>query len=129
MNFKGRNKVSPDFNMSSMTDIVFLLLIFFMLTSTMVTTNALDIVLPKAKGKTERNQSVAVNITKDLNYFIDENQVDESSLESSLLVLLDSSEKSVIIRAEEGVPVEKVVHVLDIANRNQIKVVLAVRPN
>jgi hypothetical protein len=49
MNLRGRNKVSAEFNMSSMTDIVFLLLIFFMLTSTMVTTNALDLVLPKAK--------------------------------------------------------------------------------
>jgi biopolymer transport protein ExbD len=51
MNLRGRNKVSAEFNMSSMTDIVFLLLIFFMLTSTMVTTNALDLVLPKAKEK------------------------------------------------------------------------------
>ena len=56
MNIRGRNKVSPEFNMSSMTDIVFLLLIFFMLTSTMVTTNALDLVLPKAKGKTDSNK-------------------------------------------------------------------------
>jgi biopolymer transport protein ExbD len=54
MNLRGRNKVSAEFNMSSMTDIVFLLLIFFMLTSTMVTTNALDLVLPKAKGKTQQ---------------------------------------------------------------------------
>jgi biopolymer transport protein ExbD len=51
MNLRGRNKVSAEFNMSSMTDIVFLLLIFFMLTSTMVTTNALDLVLPKAKKR------------------------------------------------------------------------------
>ena len=64
MNFRGRNKVSPEFNMSSMTDIVFLLLIFFMLTSTLVTVNALDILLPKAQGKTENNKSVAVSITK-----------------------------------------------------------------
>jgi biopolymer transport protein ExbD len=54
--FKRRNKVSAEFNMSSMTQIVFLLLIFFMLTSTMVTTNALDLVLPKAKGKTDSNK-------------------------------------------------------------------------
>jgi biopolymer transport protein ExbD len=50
MNLRGRNKVSAEFNMSSMTDIVFLL-IFFMLTSTMVTTNALDLVLPKQKER------------------------------------------------------------------------------
>ena len=57
MDFKGRNKVSPEFSMASMTDIVFLLLIFFMLTSTLVTVDALDLVLPKAKGKTEHKQN------------------------------------------------------------------------
>ena len=53
MNLRGRNKVNPNFNMSSMTDIVFLLLIFFMLTSTLVTVSAIDVLLPKAGGKTE----------------------------------------------------------------------------
>lgn len=128
MNFRGRNKVTPDFNMSSMTDIVFLLLIFFMITSTMVTTNAMDLVLPKAKGKTDSNKNIAVNITKDLQFFIDKQPVDELLLESNLKAVLTEDNKAIIIRAEEGVPVEKVVYVLDIANRNQIKVVLAVRP-
>ena len=58
MNFKGRNKVTTEFNMSSMTDIVFLLLIFFMLASTLVTTSAIDIILPKASGKTENKKSI-----------------------------------------------------------------------
>ena len=71
MNVRGRNKISPEFNMSSMTDIVFLLLIFFMLTSTLVTVNALDILLPKAQGKTENNKSVAVSITKKLDFYVD----------------------------------------------------------
>ena len=53
MNLRGRNKITPEFNMSSMTDIVFLLLIFFMIASTLVTTNAIDILLPTASGKTE----------------------------------------------------------------------------
>ncbi len=129
MNIRGRNKVSPEFNMSSMTDIVFLLLIFFMLTSTMVTTNALDLVLPKAKGKTDSNKNISVSINKDLEFFIDKDQVQEADLESKLLALFSNKEdKSIILRAEEGVPIEKAVNVLDIANRNQIKVVLAVRP-
>jgi biopolymer transport protein ExbD len=68
MNLRGRNKVSAEFNMSSMTDIV-LLLIFFMLTSTMVTTNALDLVLPKAKGKTDSNKNIAVSINKKLEFY------------------------------------------------------------
>ncbi len=129
MNLRGRNKVSAEFNMSSMTDIVFLLLIFFMLTSTMVTTNALDLVLPKAKGKTDSNKNVAVSINKKLEFFIDKEPVPETELESRLLSLFTSDkDKAIILRAEEGVPIEKAVNVLDIANRNQIKVVLAVRP-
>ncbi|HRZ32498.1 MAG TPA: biopolymer transporter ExbD [Flavobacterium sp.] len=129
MNIRGRNKVSPEFNMSSMTDIVFLLLIFFMLTSTMVTTNALDLVLPKAKGKTDSNKNISVSINKDLEFFIDKDQVQEADLEAKLLALFPNKEdKAIILRAEEGVPIEKAVNVLDIANRNQIKVVLAVRP-
>ena len=129
MTLRGRNKVSAEFNMSSMTDIVFLLLIFFMLTSTMVTTNALDLVLPKAKGKTDSNKNIAVSINKKLEFFIDKEPVPETELESRLLSLFTSDkDKAIILRAEEGVPIEKAVNVLDIANRNQIKVVLAVRP-
>ncbi|WP_333695682.1 ExbD/TolR family protein [Flavobacterium sp.] len=129
MNFRGRNKVTPEFSMSSMTDIVFLLLIFFMLTSTMVTTNALDLVLPKAKGITAKNQNVSLSITKDLLYFIDKEPVQEIDLETKILAQFpNKDEKSLILRAEEGVPIEKAVAILDIANRNQIKVVLAVRP-
>ncbi len=129
MNFRGRNRVSATFNMSSMTDIVFLLLIFFMLTSTMVTTNALDLVLPKAKGKTDSNKNIAVSINKNLEFFVDKDPVQEADLESKLLSMLTTDKsKAIILRAEEGVPIEKAVNVLDIANRNQIKVVLAVRP-
>jgi biopolymer transport protein ExbD len=129
MNLRGRNKVSPEFNMSSMTDIVFLLLIFFMLTSTMVTTNALDLVLPKAKGKTDSNKNIAVSIDKDLQFYIDKEKISETDLEPKLLSIFGADKtKAIILRAEEGVPIEKAVSVLDIANRNQIKVVLAVRP-
>ena len=129
MNVRGRNKISPEFNMSSMTDIVFLLLIFFMLTSTLVTVNALDILLPKAEGKTENNKSVAVSITKGLDFYIDRNKVNENDLEQNLTSLLSSQENpTIVLRAEEGVPIEKAVKIMDIANRNKFKVILAVRP-
>ena len=130
MNFRGRNKVTPEFNMSSMTDIVFLLLIFFMIASTLVTTNAIDILLPKASGKTENKKSVAVSIKKDLTYYIDQKRVGESILENELLAALSSQEKpTIVLRAEKSVPVENVVKVMDIANRNKFKVILAVKPN
>jgi len=129
MNFRGRNKVSPEFNMSSMTDIVFLLLIFFMIASTLVTTNAIDILLPKANGKTENKKSVAVSIKKDLTYYIDQKRVGESVLENELIANLSSKEEPIIVlRAEKSVPVENVVKVMDIANRNKFKVILAVQP-
>ncbi|MEX1383923.1 ExbD/TolR family protein [Lutibacter sp.] len=129
MDIRGRNKINPNFNMSSMTDIVFLLLIFFMITSTLVTTSALDILLPKASGKTENRQSTAVSITKNLTYFIDSKKVSENSLEQSLLALLAGKENpTIVLRAEEGVPIEKAVKIMDIANRNRFKVILAVRP-
>jgi len=126
---KDKNKVSTEFNMSSMTDIVFLLLIFFMITSTMVTTNALDLVLPKGKGKTDSNKSLSVSIDKDLQFFIDKNAVDETQLEIQLLALMANNEnKAIVLRAEKSVPHEKVVYVMDIAYRNQLKMVVAVSP-
>jgi biopolymer transport protein ExbD len=129
MNIRGRNKIDPNFNMSSMTDIVFLLLIFFMLTSTLVTVNALDIILPKAQGKTENKKSTAVSITKNLNFYVDRKKVKEDEIEQYLLDNLSLDESpTIVLRAEEGVPIEKAVKILDIANRNKIKVILAVRP-
>ncbi|MCK5782203.1 MAG: biopolymer transporter ExbD [Flavobacteriales bacterium] len=129
MNLRGRNKVSPNFNMSSMTDIVFLLLIFFMLTSTLVTTNALDLLLPKAKGKTSKNQNIAVSIDKELNYFIDRTPIEEDQIEGKLLNLLAGQEEpAIVIRAERSVPIDNVVKVLDIARRNRFKAVLATQP-
>ncbi|WP_159021622.1 biopolymer transporter ExbD [Formosa sp. L2A11] len=130
MNIRGRNKVTPEFNMSSMTDIVFLLLIFFMLASTLVTTSAIDVLLPKASGKTENKQTIAVSIKKDLTYYIDQKRVGESVLESEIKnALANETNPTIVLRAEQSVPVEHVVKVMDIANRNKFKVILAVRPN
>ena len=129
MNLRGRNKVSPEFSMSSMTDIVFLLLIFFMLTSPVINPEALDLILPKAKGKTTSVQNVSVSITKDLQFYVDDQRITQSSLESTLKTKLAGEEKpTIILRAEEGVPIEKAVNVMDIANRNSYKIVLAVKP-
>jgi biopolymer transport protein ExbD len=113
-----------------MTDIVFLLLIFFMLASTLVTTNAIDIILPTANGKTENKRSIAVSITEDLIYYIDQKPVGESVLENQLVELLAQQQtQTIVLRAEKSVPVEHVIKVMDIANRNKFKVILAVQPN
>ncbi len=129
MNLRGRNKVSPEFSMSSMTDIVFLLLIFFMLTSPVITPEALDLILPKAKGKTSNVQSLAVSINKNLEIFINSDQVSSDQLELELQKRLSGEEDpTIILRAEESVPIQNAVSVMDIAKRNKYKVVLAVKP-
>jgi biopolymer transport protein ExbD len=128
MKLKGRNKVSPDFSMSSMTDIVFLLLIFFMLTAN--SPNALDLLLPKAKGKSTNTQNVSVSINKNLEYFVNNERINGEYIEIELKKALEGQEKPVIIlRAEESVAIKEAVNVMDIANRNNYKVILAVRPN
>ncbi|MGB7396105.1 MAG: biopolymer transporter ExbD [Pricia sp.] len=128
MKLKGRNKVSPDFSMSSMTDIVFLLLIFFMLTAN--SPNALDLLLPKAKGKSTNTQNVSVSIDKNLNYFVNNEQINSEYIETELKKALEGQDKpTIILRAEENVAIKEAVNVMDIANRNSYKVILAVRPN
>jgi biopolymer transport protein ExbD len=130
MALKSRNKVSPNFNMSSMTDIVFLLLIFFMLTSTLVSPNALKLLLPNSKAKTLEKQTISVSINKELEFYINENQVIESNLENELKqVLTKQLEPAIILHADKTVDIEHVVKVMDIAYRNKYKIVLATKPN
>lgn len=130
MNLRGRNKISPEFSMSSMTDIVFLLLVFFLLTSPAITPDALDLILPKAKGKSTNQHNASVSITKDGAYYVNKERVSEFNIAKELKAVLDGQENpTIIIRAEEGVPIEDAVFVMDIANKNNYKVVLAVRPH
>ena len=128
MNLRGRNKVNPNFNMSSMTDIVFLLLIFFMLSSTLVTVSAIDVLLPKAGGKTENNASVAISITNQSKFYIDKTLVSENNLELEILKKVGADKKkTVVIRGDQNVPYKSVMQVIDIANKNKLKMILAVK--
>ena len=128
MNLRGRNKVNPNFNMSSMTDIVFLLLIFFMLSSTLVTVSAIDVILPKAGGKTENNTSVAVSITNQSKFYIDKTLVSIDNLELEILKKVEADKKkTVVIRGDQNVPYKSVMQVIDIANKNKLKMILAVK--
>jgi biopolymer transport protein ExbD len=128
MNLRGRNKINPTFNMSSMTDIVFLLLIFFMLTSTLVTVSAIDVLLPKAGGKTENSSSIAVSITNKSLFYIDKTEVSATNLESEILKKIGiDKQKTIIIRGDKEVPYRNIMKVIDIANRNKLKMILAVK--
>ena len=129
MNIRGRNKVTPEFNMSSMTDIVFLLLIFFMLTSTLVSPNALKLLLPSSKAKTLEKQTISISITKDISFYINENVVQENTIEKELRLLIkDKKEAGIILHTDRTVAIEHVVKIMDIAYRNKYKIVLATQP-
>ena len=129
MNLRGRNKVSATFSMSSMTDIVFLLLVFFLLTSPAITPNALDLLLPQAKGKSTNQQKASVSITKDGAFYLNKGRVTKGGLAKALDEVLNGQQKpAVMLRAEQGVPIEEVVYVMDLANQRSYQLVLAVNP-
>ncbi len=132
--FKRRTKVSPTFNMASMTDIIFLLLIFFMITSTMVSPNAIKVLLPQGKKQTTVKAMARVVIDKDLNLYAaaGNEQEEPVTLEELPQVLNaqmnDSTELFVSLYADEAVPYRNIVEILSIANENHFKMVLATRP-
>ena len=126
MSLRSRNKVSANFNMSSMTDIVFLLLIFFMLTSTLVSPNALKLLLPSSKAKTLEKQTISISITKDIDFYINEQKVTAASIEQELKLLINNEvEPAIILHTDKTVAIEHVVKVMDIAYSNKYKIVLA----
>ncbi len=129
MDLKRRNKVSAEFSMASMTDIVFLLLVFFMIASTLVTTSALDLILPSSKAQTVKRKDVTVNISPDLRFSVGNKIVSEADLEAEVLRQVQGKEDAVVIlRADKSVPYEKVVKVMDLAYRNQLKMIAATDP-
>lgn len=134
MALKRRAKISPGFSMASMTDIIFLLLIFFMITSTMVSPNAIKVLLPQGKQQTSAKPLTRVIIDKELNYYAafgneDEMPVDLSALPSFLKeCALREPEMYIALYADEAVPYREIVRILNIANENHFKMVLATRP-
>ena len=133
MSLKRRNKISPSFSMASMTDIIFLLLIFFMITSTMVTPNAIKVLLPQGKQQTSAKPLTRVIIDQNLNYYTAFGNEDEMPIElEDLAAFLQECaakepEMYVALYADERVPYREIVGVLNIANESQFKMVLATR--
>jgi len=115
--------------MSSMTDVVFLLLIFFMIASTLAKNlNTIDVKLPQAKGKSENRENISVSIDSKNRFYIDGEFVSKKNIKDELITKLSKSNKRVIIlRSDSKVPIKEIVYVMDIANKNSIKVVLAVK--
>jgi biopolymer transport protein ExbD len=130
MALKRRNKVNVTFSMASMTDIVFLLLLFFMITSTMVAPNALKLLLPQSNNQTVAKAITTVSITADLKYYINEDgdlkRVSFSEIEPHLQNMIRENEETYIsLHADKSVPIEQVVSIMNIAKRNNIKMILA----
>jgi biopolymer transport protein ExbD len=135
MPIKPRNKISTTFNMASMSDLVFLLLIFFMLTSTLVAPNAIKLLLPSSSSKTMAKQTITVYIDSEYNYYLEEVPVSIEFLTESIgTKLAGETEGTVVLRSDATVPVQYVVNLIDAVNKvndmtqSKHKVILATRP-
>lgn len=136
MAIKRRTKPEASFSMSSMTDIVFLLLIFFLVTSTLVNPNALKLLLPKSTNQVSAKATVSISIkhyqnTGKFSYHINGSKtpIPLSKVEESIQSLLqDSDDPTFSIYADKTVPVEQVVNMMNIGKRNKYKVILATSP-
>jgi len=134
MALKRRNKVNAAFSMSSMTDIVFLLLIFFMVTSTLIAPNALKLMLPQSNNQTAAKPITTISVTKDLKYYINDNGklkgVSFSEIEPFLRNRYGVGNDDIFIslHADQTVPVNEVVKIMNIARKNKYKMILATSP-
>ncbi len=130
MKFSLSNKPDPSFNMSSMTDMIFLLLIFFMLTSNFVTPSGLDIKIPTSKSAKKVIPKVNISVTKDLRYYINEVEVPYQRLEDELKIILGNVEEGVVVLSvDKDVPVQYLVNVAGVATRLKAKVSISTRPD
>lgn len=135
MAIKSRNKRKVEFNMASMSDLVFLLLIFFMITSTLISPNAIKLLLPNSSSKTMAKQNVTIYINDQFNYYLDKRRVDEQNLKTVLAQELQAYDQgTVVLRSDKSVPVQYVVNVIDAVNQinkgrlTKHKVILATKP-
>ena len=134
MALKKRSKVVAEFSMASMTDMIFLLLIFFMITSTVVVPNAIKVVLPQSQKQTAAKPLTRVTIDADLNYYVAYGKEKERKvLFEEITPFLqqcysEEPELYIALYADETIPYSEVVKVLNIANENQFRMILVTRP-
>ncbi len=128
MNFSSKNKVDPAFNMASMTDLIFLLLVFFMLTSSFVTPSGLPVNLPTSASSSIETQKVSVTVTKDLQYFVNDKKVTKGTLEGELKLQLTGPGGAVVLHIDKETAYEHFIYVAGIAIKLEAKVVAASKP-
>ncbi len=128
MNLKSKHKVQASFSMSSMTDVIFLLLIFFMLTASFITPSGLPVNLPSSRSSEIVLQKVSVTITNDLRYYINDERVERRNIEARLRSGLSGKEGIVVLHCDKSVPVEHLVEVAGIATSLKARVSIATKP-
>jgi biopolymer transport protein ExbD len=129
MAINNKYKVGISFSNAGMSDIVFLLLLFFMLTSTLVQPTALKVLLPKGTTQSNARPMTTVSITKDHQYYIEDQPINIENLEAALQAKVGSNPEIYIsVHADRSVPLEYVVNVMNIAAKNQYKLILATTP-
>jgi biopolymer transport protein ExbD len=114
--------------MASMTDLIFLLLIFFMLTSSFVTPSGLPVNLPTSKASTIEVQKVSVTVTRDLQFFVNDKKVTKATLEAELKSKLGGPKGVVVLHIDESVPTREMVFVAGIATSLEARVSIATKP-
>ncbi|HHP7241857.1 MAG TPA: ExbD/TolR family protein [Cyclobacteriaceae bacterium] len=128
MNLSSKNKIDSKFNVSSMTDIIFLLLIFFMLTATFVTPSGLPVNLPSSKSSNIVLQKISITITRDLEIYLNDKKTSLNRLEMELRNTLGGDKGVVVLHCDKEVPVEHFVRVAGIATALEAKVSIATKP-
>jgi biopolymer transport protein ExbD len=132
MNLRGKNKFKPEVSTSSLSDIMFFLMLFFMIMSTMISPSVIKLTLPKSQYNQQvQKVNIAISITKDLKYYLNNSLVEFNQLEGGIKSLVKSQgEQTIVIRCEDNVPVQKLVDVMQIGNKLKIKMILATKsPN
>lgn len=128
MALQSKNKIEASFSMSSMTDVIFLLLIFFMLTSSFITPSGLPVNLPSSVTSDIIMQEVSVTITKDLKFSINEKVVGRDEIKNELTLLLKGKSGQVVLHIDKDVPVEYLVEIGGIAALLEANVSIATKP-
>jgi len=128
MALQSKNKIEAAFSMASMTDVIFLLLIFFMLTSSFITPSGLPVNLPSSETSDIIMQEVTVTITKDLKYSVNEKVVERDEIKNELALLLKGKQGQVVLHIDKDVPVEYLVEIGGIAASLEAKVSIATKP-
>lgn len=130
MNLRRRHKIAPEVSTASMNDIMFFLMLFFLIASSVVNPNVIKLLLPKAaSGQSVSKKTISVSITKDLQYYVEKQLVPASQIEQVLNSYLKNTEElTVILYVDQTVQIQDVVDVMDISNKLKVKLVLATDP-